>query len=92
MSKKVNCLAAICFALMISSCSVVKPYWVTNNPIGKKVGSATATYVFGLCFGGDAGAATAARNGGITKIATLDVKRTNVLGIVTTFETIVTGE
>jgi len=34
----------------------------------------------------------AAQNGGITKISTVDIKHKSILGIVVSYETIVTGE
>jgi hypothetical protein len=34
----------------------------------------------------------AAKSSGITKISTVDFKQTNILGLVQTYETIVTGE
>ena len=40
----------------------------------------------------DASIKTAAKNGGISKISTVDVKNTSYLGIVNQVETIVTGE
>ncbi len=49
-------------------------------------------YLGVLFFDQDASIRTAAKNGGITKISTVDIKPTNVLNIVVTYETIVTGE
>ena len=40
----------------------------------------------------DASIQTAAKNGGITEISTVDVKTTNILNIILTYETIVTGK
>lgn len=80
-------------ALFFASCSATHPYWVTTNPIGTKVGKSSGTCYFRvLCFNVDYSIQTAAKNGGINKIATVDIKTTNVLGIIWTFETIVTGE
>jgi len=45
-----------------------------------------------LFFGADASIQKAAQNGGITKISTVDIKHTSILGIVVSYETIVTGE
>jgi hypothetical protein len=84
---------AVAFALTFASCSATHPYWVTTNPIGTKVGKSSGTcYIRILCFDADYSIQTAAKNGGITKIATVDIRTTNVLGIIWTFETIVTGE
>lgn len=78
---------------MVSSCAVTLPVNATSNPVGSKVGMAKATGYLGvLFFDQDASIRTAAKNGGITKISTVDIKHTNVLNIVVTYETIVTGE
>jgi hypothetical protein len=39
----------------------------------------------------DASIQKAAKQGGITKISTVDLKQTNMLGIIQTYECIVTG-
>ena len=92
-------------ALTLASCQTTVPSMVTDNPIGTKVGKASGTCydlfgIFsiitlgkgGLCFNADYSIHAAAKNGGINKIATVDIHRTSVLGIVITYETIVTGE
>jgi len=80
-------------ALTLASCSVTVPGQATDNPVGTKVGKSSGTcYLRFLCFDVDYSIHTAAKNGGINKIATVDVKTTNVLGIIWTFETTVTGE
>lgn len=86
-------LATGAVALFMASCSIIMPVNATSNPVGSKVGTAEATVFLGvLAFDQDASIRTAAKNGGITKIATVDIKRSDVLGIVQTYETIVTGE
>ena len=58
-----------------------------------KVGRAKATGFFGiLFFNADASIQSAAKNGGITKISTVDIKQGNILNLIVTYETIVTGE
>lgn len=80
-------------AALMSSCAVTLPVNATSNPVGSKVGTATATGYLGyLFFDQDASIQTAARNGGITKISTVDIKYSSILNIVVTYETIVTGE
>lgn len=94
MFKKINSVLAI-FAItaMVSSCALTLPVNATSNPVGSKVGTAKATgYLGSLFFKADASIRTAAKNGGITKISTVDIKKKNILGIVITYETIVTGE
>ena len=69
------------------------PVTATSNPVGSKVGTAKATtYFYFIAFNQDASIQTAAKNGGIKKISTVDMKTGNVLNIIWTFETIVTGE
>ena len=85
---------AICIAtVLLSACALTLPVGATSNPVGSKVGTATATgFLQVLFFNADASIQTAAKNGGITKISTVDLKQTSILGLIVTFETIVTGE
>lgn len=59
---------------------------------GPKKGEASASSILGIVATGDASIATAARNGGITKIHTADTKATSVLGFYASYTTVVTGE
>jgi len=92
--KKFKTFAALVAAgLIMASCSLTMPVAATSNPVGSKVGTSKGTGYLGVFFfGADASIQTAAKNGGITKISTVDMKQTNVLGIIWTYETIVTGE
>ena len=94
MLKKIKSLFAfIAVVAMMSGCALTLPVTATSNPVGKKVGSATATgYLSVLFFNQDASIMKAAKNGGITKISTVDIKRTSILDLIVTYETIVTGE
>lgn len=94
MLKKIKTIAAvIAIAAMITGCSITLPVTATSNPVGSKVGTATATGFFGIFFfNADASIQTAARNGGITNISTVDIKQGNILNLIVTYETIVTGE
>lgn len=65
---------------------------VTANPIGKKVGTATATNILGAITTGDASVQTAANNAGIRKISHVDCKKTNILGLYATYTVFVYGE
>ncbi len=77
----------------VSSCSVIMPVTATSNPLGTKVGTAKATgFLSILFFNQDASIRRAAQNGGITKISTVDIKQGNILNLIVTYETIVTGE
>lgn len=92
MTNKIKLLIGIgATALLLSSCSVTAPGAVSANPVGKKIGTSKAKYFFGLCFGGDYGIQTAAKNGGISKVSTVDVKYYTFL-IYHSRTTIVTGE
>lgn len=94
MLKKIKTIAAvIAIAAMITGCSITLPVTATSNPVGSKVGTATATGFFGIFFfDADASIQTAAQNGGITNISTVDIKQGNILNLIVTYETIVTGE
>lgn len=85
-------ILALGVTAMFSGCSLVLPVTATSNPIGSKVGTAKATGYLGyLFFDQDASIQTAAKNGGISEISTVDIKTTNVLNLIVTYEVIVTG-
>jgi len=85
--------AVLSVAAVLTSCSITFPVGATSNEVGKKVGTAKATGFFHIFFfNADASIKSAAKNGGITKISTVDVKYSDVLGIIISYETIVTGE
>jgi ABC-type sugar transport system substrate-binding protein len=86
-------IAAVFIAVMLSSCSATYPVAASSNPVGTKVGKSTGHSFFTvLVFGSDASIQTAAKNGGITKISTVDFTREDILGIYQTYTTTVTGE
>ena len=86
-------LALLAIVGLMSSCALTLPVNATGNPVGSKVGTSKATGYLGvLFFNADASIQTAAKNAGITKISTVDIKQTNVLNLIVTYETIVTGE
>lgn len=94
MIKKIK-MFGVLFSLvaMLTSCAVTLPVNATSNPVGSKVGTAKATGYLGvLFFDQDASIRTAAKNGGITKISTVDIKKGSMFNIIVTYETIVTGE
>jgi hypothetical protein len=79
-------------ALFLTSCAVTLPVNATSNKVGNKVGMSKATgYLNVLWFDADASIQKAAKQGGITEISTVDLKQTNMLGIIQTYECIVTG-
>ncbi|MDR2185531.1 MAG: TRL-like family protein [Treponema sp.] len=95
MKKIALVLLAVLAILMIAGCTTTRPFDLTNNTVGSKVGEATGKISFGGAFGAniDVGLQAAAKNGGITKIATVDLEVTRILGnLFVTYTTIVTGE
>lgn len=93
MKKVRNVLMLVAAGALMASCSYTRPSMVTPNSIGSKVGKSSGTCYFHiLCFGVDFGLQSAAKNGGINKVATVDYTQKNVLGIIITHETTVTGE
>ena len=77
----------------MTSCSLTLPVSATGNTVGSKVGTAKASGYLGMIYmDADASIQTAAKNGGITKISTVDLKQTSMFNILTTYECIVTGE
>ena len=93
MRKLKTIFTLLAIVAMMSSCSLTLPVTATSNPVGEKVGTAKATGFLGvLFFDADASIRTAAKNGGITEISTVDIKQGNVLNIIVTYETIVTGK
>lgn len=63
----------------------------TSNPVGSKVGESNSTKLFALISMSKGGVAEAARNGGISKISTVDVEVIQI-GIYSNIKTIVTGD
>jgi len=84
--------AAIAVA-SLSSCAMTVPVSATSNPLGSKVGTSTGMGLLGvIVLSPDTGIHQAAKNGGITKISTVDFKMTNILGLYQGYSCIVTGE
>jgi len=92
-NKMTKVVALLAVTSILGACSLTLPVAATSNPVGNKVGMAKATGFLGMFFfDADASIKTAAKNGGITKISTVDIKSSSLLGIIVSFETIVTGE
>lgn len=94
MFQRIKTMFALLAAVaMLSSCALTLPVNATSNPVGNKVGTSKATGFLGvLFFNQDASIMSAAKNGGITRISTVDIKHTSLLGLIVTYETTVTGE
>ncbi|MBA2480315.1 MAG: hypothetical protein H0V44_06615 [Planctomycetes bacterium] len=65
---------------------------VTTNSASSKVGRSTANSYVGLVALGDCSIATAAANGGITKVSHVDYETMSILGLYATTTTVVYGE
>lgn len=65
---------------------------VTSNELGSKIGRSSANNILGIFAIGDASIQVAARSAGITKISHVDQRQSSILGIFSTYETIVYGE
>jgi hypothetical protein len=77
---------------VLASCSMSMPGIATQNPVGTKEGIAERKIFLGIAFGHtDLSLVTAAKNGGITKIATVDYEIQGGL-FSKTYRVVVTGE
>lgn len=94
--KKIAVVCAMVALLVLAGCTSVTPIGATSNAVGSKVGESTATFLFGgpafgiPMGGGDVSIQTAAQNGGISSISTVDQKIVNYY-FMTKVTTIVTG-
>jgi hypothetical protein len=85
-------IIAICF-LTVGCATITIPVATTTNPVGSKVGQASGKIWFGLFGTANAGIQAAAKNGGITNIATVDItKKLGILGLWIEYKATVTGE
>ena len=94
MFKKIIFAASVASVMLLTACSVTSPVNATSNPVGTKVGTAKGNCWLGfLCFKVDNSIKTASKNGGITRISTVDHKtKIYPLGILIQYTTIVTGD
>lgn len=104
--KKLLFVCMFAAGLMLASCSMIgtpvgiaglytdvtSGVAVTSNNLGNKVGTSSASNILGIVAVGDAGINKAARSAGIKKISHVDQAQTNILGIVSTYKTVVYGE
>lgn len=98
-------LAVLLGAGLVSGCATVASpvqgawftgvEWGTQVPAGSpgsRSGEASCQTILGLIATGDASVEAAARNGGISKVMTVDHKSFSVMGVYGKFTTKVTGE
>ena len=95
MKKTIFAIALVLMVVLaMGACrSLTLPVEITDNPVGSKIGESSAKFLFGLpmmALSGDMGLSTAAANGGISKIATVE-RRIARNPFITTITTIVTG-
>lgn len=80
-------------AAYLSSCALTVPVAATSNPVGSKVGTSSGMGLLQIIrLSPDSGIQQAAKNGGITKISTVDFKVTDILGLYQTYTCTITGE
>ncbi len=92
--KNVKNIIAGVLLLSLGSCSVSGPLLITDNPGGRTTKKGVASYKSILGFrpaNADVSIATAAKNGKISKVATVDQTVKGGL-FVKTYSTVVTGE
>jgi len=65
---------------------------ITDETLTSKTGEACSTSILGLVTTGDSSVPTAAKNGGIKKVVSVDNSFMQVLGVYAKFCTVVTGE
>lgn len=91
--KKLKVLAiALIGGIIATSCTMTKPVNATSNPVGSKVGESGGNVWFGIFYTNvDASIHSAAKNGKISKISTVDFRFKNNI-IFQRYTCIVTGE
>jgi hypothetical protein len=102
MKKITLVLMAVLAVLMLMACTttIIQPVDATTNAAGSKVGEQGETVriwfnIFPFNWSIDASAYKAAQNGGITKIATIDLRSVRYWAVIFsdyTYTAIVTGE
>lgn len=91
MKKKLMNIGVVSMLTLLTSCSVSTPFLTTDNAAEKR-GTASYKVILGIRPAvADISIKQAAKNGGITKVATVDLKVESKL-FSTKYTTIVTGE
>lgn len=104
MKKTLALIALACSAVALNSCglgsmpqpigvvyaNVADPVAATTST-GARTGEATATSYLGVVAIGDSSIAAAKANGHISTVSSVDVKRENILGIISKYTTVVKG-
>ena len=74
MKKGLLAAAVLVSVLFIASCSTTSPVAGATGIVGKKTGEASQAFFSGLPLKGEGGILQAAKNGGITKVGTVDLR------------------
>ena len=75
MKKGFLALAVLALALFVASCSTVQPIAGATGTVGSKTGEASQKFVFFFFpLKGEGGIMRAAKNGGITRVGTVDMR------------------
>ncbi|UTC62695.1 hypothetical protein E4O05_02000 [Treponema sp. OMZ 787] len=74
MKKVALVLFVVLAALLFASCSTMMPVAGATGTVGRKTGEASQAFVFSFPLKGEGGVAQAAKNGGITKVGTVDIR------------------
>lgn len=74
MKKVVSVLFVALAVSFLASCSTMKPVAGATGSVGAKTGEASQAFLFGLPLKGEGGIYAAAKNGGITRVGTVDVR------------------
>jgi hypothetical protein len=102
--KRLGFVFTVCAVFMLMGCATMipigtlyteqtLPMMVTSNGgASSKTGVSQCTSMFGLIALGDCSIATAKKNGGITKVYSVDGQVKNILGIYGTYTLVVKGE
>lgn len=87
-----NLLMIVVVAAVATACSFTYPVNATSNPVGNKVGTSSGKVILGIFYKNvDTSIKSAAKNGKISKISTVDFKVENKI-FVHKYTCIVTGE
>lgn len=74
MKKGFLALAVLALALFVASCSTTQPVAGATGTVGSKTGEASQKFVFFMPLKGEGGIMRAAKNGGITRVGTVDIR------------------
>ncbi|MBL7997372.1 MAG: hypothetical protein JNL32_01920 [Candidatus Kapabacteria bacterium] len=92
MKQFILALFACVLCISLNACSITYPLAATENRVGSKVGESSGNVFFGwLEVGTDFSIRAAAKNAGITKISTVDIRVTD-FWFFSTYTCVVTGE